>query len=663
MIEYAALQFRKDINGLRAIAVIAVVLFHFSASWIPGGFAGVDVFFVISGFLMTGIIFRGIEQENFSILNFYIARANRIVPALAVLCLVLIVFGWFYLTPLDYRELGKHVGSSMGFLSNIVYWTESGYFDTASQEKWLLHTWSLSVEWQFYVIYPLVLVVMHKFMSIKAIKMAVLFGTALGFIFCTIATYKWSNSAYYLLPTRAWEMMVGGIAYLYPIALKEKRKKLLEWFGLALIIISYFLISKDIPWPGYLAIFPTLGSFLIIQAQRNDSFVTSNIVSQKLGAWSYSIYLWHWPLVVVVYYFYLNELFIYLGVVLSIALGFLSNKYIERIKFRNDFCKLIEYLKCKPVYMILTIGIVGSLVFKNDGFENHYPENVIIASKEELNTNPRIDECHVSRGKIPECIYGSGKLGAIVIGDSHAQSIIRSIEKALPNRSVMDWTASSCRTIEGIYNIRDKGIPDYTCGNFVSYALGKIGLYPQIPIIIDNRYNVLLLGPNEPELASRAQVIEEMIPTAKDLKSRGREYYKIMNNAFAQTVCKFSENNPVFILQQTPELKYNVPRTMSKEFLIGNNDFRVKISAKEYSERNYIFNSLISKLETQCNVIQISVKESLCDKDFCYGDIEGKPLYYDDDHLSEFGASKLIPVFRKVITPKLPYYGEIISAK
>lgn len=237
--------FRKDINGLRAIAVIAVVLFHFNSSWMPGGFAGVDVFFVISGFLMTGIIFRGIESEKFSILNFYVARVNRIVPALAVLCLVLLVFGYFYLTPLDYRSLGKHAVSSIGFLSNAIYWRDSGYFDSASQEKWLLHTWSLSVEWQFYIIFPLVLVAMRKIMSVKRMKITVLLGTVLGFIFCVIATYKWPDFAYYLLPTRAWEMMVGGVAYLYPIALKKERKRFIEHLGLVLIIGSYLFISKD----------------------------------------------------------------------------------------------------------------------------------------------------------------------------------------------------------------------------------------------------------------------------------------------------------------------------------------------------------------------------------------------------------------------------------
>ena len=152
------MQFREDINGLRAIAVIAVVLFHFNSSWMPGGFAGVDVFFVISGFLMTGIIFKGLEQQKFSILRFYVARANRIIPALAILCIILLILGWFYLTPQDYKALGKHAASSVTFVSNVTYWLESGYFDALASEKWLLHTWSLSVEWQFYLIYPLVLV-------------------------------------------------------------------------------------------------------------------------------------------------------------------------------------------------------------------------------------------------------------------------------------------------------------------------------------------------------------------------------------------------------------------------------------------------------------------------------------------------------------------------
>ncbi|TWX52493.1 acyltransferase family protein [Colwellia hornerae] len=369
------MQFRKDINGLRAIAVIAVVLFHFNASWMPGGFAGVDVFFVISGFLMTRIIFGGIEQENFSLLKFYVARANRIIPALAALCLVLLIFGWFYLTPLDYKILGKHAGSSMVFLSNIISWQDSGYFDVTSKEKWLLHTWSLSAEWQFYIIYPLVLFAMQKFISIKTMKATILFGTAIGFIFCIIATYKWPDASYYLLPTRAWEMMFGGVAYLYPFTLQDKRKKLVERVGLIFIMSSYLLISKGTPWPGYLAIFPVLGTFLVIQAQRKDSLITNNVIFQKLGSWSYSIYLWHWPLVVAIYYFSLNEVFIYIGIALSLLLGFLSNKYIENIKFRNNFNDEFSYLKCKPIYMSLIIGLLGFFTYILQGIDTRFDVN------------------------------------------------------------------------------------------------------------------------------------------------------------------------------------------------------------------------------------------------------------------------------------------------
>lgn len=171
------MKFREDINALRAIAVASVVLFHFNHDWLPGGFAGVDVFFVISGFLMTMIIVKGLEKESFSILSFYEARVRRIIPALAVLCFVLMFLGLFLLSPIDYLNLGKHSAASLTFLSNIVYWTESNYFDSSSNEKWLLHTWSLSVEWQFYLIYPVVLVLLNLFKY----KMEVRSGAATAF--------------------------------------------------------------------------------------------------------------------------------------------------------------------------------------------------------------------------------------------------------------------------------------------------------------------------------------------------------------------------------------------------------------------------------------------------------------------------------------------------
>ncbi|EJL6928051.1 acyltransferase, partial [Vibrio alginolyticus] len=362
------MNFRYDINGLRAIAVIAVVLFHFNPSWVPGGFAGVDVFFVISGFLMTGIIFRGLEKDNFSLFQFYVARANRIIPALAVLCIILLVFGWLYLTPSDYKVLGKHVASSISFLSNIVYWRESGYFDAASHEKWLLHTWSLSVEWQFYILYPVVILALKKFLPLRSLKLLLVFGTTLGFILSVIATNKWPNPSYYLLPTRAWEMMMGGVAYAYPWNLSEKKKRVLEFLGLSLILGSYFFVTSSIPWPGHFAILPVLGAYFIIISNRQNSFITNNFIFQPLGKWSYSIYLWHWPIVVFIYSYGLDEATI-AGILLSIFLGGMSSKYIERISFKN-YSSWFLFYQVKPLYMVVALIPISLFVYIENGINS-----------------------------------------------------------------------------------------------------------------------------------------------------------------------------------------------------------------------------------------------------------------------------------------------------
>ncbi len=395
---------------------------------------------------MTGIIFKGIEQESFSIAKFYIARANRIIPALAVLCFVLLVFGWFYLIPIDYEALGRHVGASLTFISNISYWQEAGYFDAASHEKWLLHTWSLSVEWQFYIIYPLVLVTMRKGLSLRAMKAAVLIGTILSFIFSVVITHKWPNAAYYLFPTRAWEMMIGGVAYLYPFKFEEKGKKIVEWFGLTLIVLSYIFISEESLWPGYLALIPVLGTFFIIQAQRENSVLTGNIVFQALGKWSYSIYLWHWPLVVIMYYFSLNKSFVFIGITLSIILGYISYNYVERIKFRNEFSGVVSYINAKPIYLALFTGALGYYVFISKGINYNERLNVY---KDKVGF-PNV--CHVNSSNINrsneyiDCKIGdsSKKPLALIWGDSFAGALDPFVGSLLDKNSAISRTTSYC---------------------------------------------------------------------------------------------------------------------------------------------------------------------------------------------------------------------------
>ena len=180
------IQYRPDIDGLRAIAVLLVVIFHFQNAILPGGFVGGDVFFTISGYLMTGIILSSIQDNSFSIFKFYLSRAKRILPALSLLCATLMIIGWFLLPPLNYMALGKHALSSVLFVSNFVYWQESGYFDAESHEKWLLHTWSLSTEWQFYILFPIFILLVKDLFSKRAILPSLIFLLLASFCYSAI---------------------------------------------------------------------------------------------------------------------------------------------------------------------------------------------------------------------------------------------------------------------------------------------------------------------------------------------------------------------------------------------------------------------------------------------------------------------------------------------
>jgi peptidoglycan/LPS O-acetylase OafA/YrhL len=646
MTEFIPLQFRNDINGLRASAVIAVMLFHFNSAWLPGGFAGVDVFFVISGFLMTSIIFRGLETDNFSVLKFYVSRANRIIPALAFLCIVLLVFGWFYITPLDYKALGKHVGGSISFISNFMYWRESGYFDVASHEKWLLHTWSLSTEWQFYILYPLALVVMRKFMSFNMMKATLLVATVLGFLISIFLTHKLPNSSYYLLPTRFWEMLVGGVAYLYPLTLSERQKKPMEWFGLALIVLSYVFISKANAWPGYLAIVPVMGTFLVIQAHRDNSLITSNSVFQKLGRWSYSIYLWHWPLVVAISYYSLNTSFIYLGLALSLLLGFLSYTYIETIKFKNYFESILAYLKCKPVYIALLTCLFGSLTFAGNGFESHYSQAVINADRESLNRNPH--HCITTGEVLAPCFIGNkNNIKAIIVGDSHADALTSSLSSTvdLDKDGIVALTISSCPFV---LNAK------LTKFNKFCYQANKARMeyltqnYKNIPVFWVARTPIYAHGLSDPKKITESKDTKPLIYFKRQYDLASEAFFSEFKLEMINTIAQLKINHPVYLVQPTPEMNRNIPKTLARNYLV-NAESDLSISYADYQERNKQVRQLIEDVSETTASEVLDPIPYLCDGLRCKAEHENRPIFYDADHLSEYGNKLLTPMFEQAM--------------
>lgn len=296
--------FRKDINGLRALAVVAVLLFHFDGNFLPGGFAGVDIFFVISGYLMTGIIFKGLEGGEFSIRDFICRRLMRIVPALVFLILVLLLFGYFFIIPMDYKEFAEHSISSILFYSNHIFYSEVNYFDELANQKWLLHTWSLSTEWQFYLIWPVLIFYFSKFFSLKETKRLLVISLFLSFLLNIYLSQVNTDMSYYLLPSRIWEMALGGVAFVYPLRgerIKDRVLKVLYGAGLVALFVSFFAVNSKLPWPSIFALLPALGAYCVLLSNRQNQ-ILSNKYCQVIGKYSYSIYLWHWPFLVIILY-------------------------------------------------------------------------------------------------------------------------------------------------------------------------------------------------------------------------------------------------------------------------------------------------------------------------------------------------------------------------
>lgn len=618
--------FRNDINGLRAIAVIAVVLFHFNANWLPGGFAGVDVFFVISGFLMTGIIFKGIGENRFSIWQFYKARARRILPALAILCLLVLLWGWFFLDPITYSRLAKHAASSVGFVSNFAYLRESGYFDVASHEKWLLHTWSLSTEWQFYLLYPVLLVALRRLCSLNAMKLTILVLAVVGFIFCVYSTYKWPDASYYMLPARSWEMLLGGVAYLYPLNLANNYKRFIEIIGVGLIVGSFFVITGEDPWPGYLAIFAVLGSFLVIQAQQNNSVFTNNIVFQKLGAWSYSIYLWHWPLVVAIYYFVLPESFIYLGLVASILLGYLSYRYVETFNRNNNSFLLTTLFQHKPIYLFLVVCVFAGFIihFKGVGSRSENPDYSYQLIKDSSKANHGLSKTCEGVFTLSKDCRTSDNPEIAVWGDSYAMHIVNSIVASNPDPKVIQFTKSQCGPF---FNITRAHTQEFVeeCLEFTSQVKAWLKQNDSVKYVV---------------LSSRFMAYYNLKITHRDQQQTYKAPIKVIQDEFDRTLVELEEMGltPV-IISPPPQNSHNIAKCLDKQYFYGADLSLCNFSREKMPKIQQDVHSWLRSLSKNYKTIMLD--DLLCADGTCKTHFGDTFIYRDEGHLSIKGSESL----------------------
>ena len=454
--------YRSDIDGLRAVAVLLVIGFHFFPRQVPGGFIGVDVFFVISGFLITRLIRAGLEDGSFSLADFYARRIRRIFPALGVVLVACLIAGWLLLFPLDYRDLGKHAAASAVFIANFTFLQEAGYFDTASELKPLLHLWSLGVEEQFYIVCPLLLMLVWRWRS-APIVLAVLL-LAVSFAWNVWLTGTNALAAFYLPVTRFWELMLGCILAIGLPAGRatagpsDRVRDAASLAGVTLLVVAIMLIDRQKSFPGWWAAFPTLGTALLIfagpQAYLNRGLSYRPLV--YIGLISYPLYLWHWPIVAFARHFQLKEptalvKVVYIGA--AFLLAHWTYRYLEKpIRFGPRTPRTPIVLSAA----LALIGLFGALIFLAGGFPGRYPseiQNLFKDYKREAVRTFGIGLCVSGvEGDTPvltnDCPKPDPDRGHIAVwGDSHAAHLIRGlseIERSRGSIQVTMFTAHGC---------------------------------------------------------------------------------------------------------------------------------------------------------------------------------------------------------------------------
>jgi len=368
--------YRSDIDGLRAFAVTSVVLFHAFPKWLTGGYVGVDIFFVISGYLISKILFTEIAEHRFTFASFYGRRIRRIFPALAVCLVAVLAYGFVALMPSELAQLGKHVFFGAGFLSNIVLWSESGYFDGAATSKPLLHLWSLGVEEQFYIVWPALLWIAFRIKAATGRLLAVLF--AVSFAVNIVLSVTNISDAFYLPISRFWELLAGAaLAWRREIALAPNVRSWISLAGFAAMLSAVALFTPEMRFPGWLALLPVAGAAAVILAGP-EAVVNRTVLSSRVvvfvGLISYPLYLWHWPLISYAYIIRMGKPPTPLMATALVAAGFLlawaTYRFVEYpIRFGLHRQRRTQIIAVS----MAAVGACGLIVWTRSGFPERFP--------------------------------------------------------------------------------------------------------------------------------------------------------------------------------------------------------------------------------------------------------------------------------------------------
>ncbi len=653
------MKYRPEIDGLRTIAVLPVILFHGGVPGFGGGYVGVDVFFVISGFLITGIIAEDLARGRFSLIDFYERRARRILPALFVVIAACIPFAWAWLVPGDFVDFAQSVLSTVSFWSNILFWRESGYFGTAAEMKPLLHTWSLSVEEQFYVFFPLILWGLWRFgLRITYVVLALgLFGSL---IIAQWGAMHAPSAAYFLLPTRAWELMIGSLAALAVrsgrIRLPHGIEETLGLAGLAMIAYSVTVFDKNTAFPGLPALVPTLGAlFILLPAQSNTLVhrLLSLRVMVGLGLVSYSAYLWHQPLFAFARHQSLGHpsgTVIASLVLGSFVLAYLTWQFVEA-PFRNR-----SRMSRGAVFggsavagaALCAFGVAG---WTNDGFPQRL--NIPASIEASIERSSREAECFGIEN-FHEISDWTCQLGAkdaspqfFVFGDSHALSLLDSFDAAARELGFAGEfsAAAGCLPFLGIHAIRNDQ-ETWNCNAANARLLEYVQQKNITNVILISRWAYYTDGNysgNEGGLSFVARTPDHPKDRAESRAAFEQGLVETLN-AYKNAGISLT------LIAQVPQQLVDPMQVFRRAFSPWSNPADTIAELSITRERHAQLQGFADMVFDRHNAPIVDFGDILCEANRCPIGTLDTSFYIDDDHLSLSGANRLTPAIKLLLS-------------
>jgi peptidoglycan/LPS O-acetylase OafA/YrhL len=640
------IKYHPHIDGLRAVAVLSVFIFHIENSLLPGGFIGVDIFFVISGYLITSILKRSLQNETYSIKEFYKKRIKRVLPVYYLVAITSFIFAWFIHLPKDFVSFSDSLIASTLFVSNFYFWLTSNYFSGAIELKPLVHTWSLSVEEQFYIFWPLLLAFFFKANKKILIVLCVsIFAISLS------ASYVFSNThpsfAYYSIVTRAFELMLGAIAALFYIEKTAMQSRMLSYIGFILITYALIVTSKYDSFPGVIALIPCIGTVFIIVSGSVKTIPIRLLESKLLvyiGLISYSLYMWHWPLLSFARYYYTEltsyQIILIVGVIFLIS--YLSRTYIEQrvIKSPLNFKKSICYFFLVPSVLI----IVAATSIKLDmGKENRFTqeENRLISqtyssahdcSKERFNLDFE-DKCYIKSQLSTE----KGNKSILLWGDSHVEHFQVFFQLLADKESVDIYQMSfpGCPPISGVYRINRSY--SNSCYEHNKRVLNFL--------LNNNQFDYVALAANWQNYAQGSNLADDLDKTIS-IENSARAFEVNLAEQLSQLSAR---NIKIIYLNSVPNFESNAAQCVLKNKIFGYPEASTCVTErKNVNKRRESYNEFLhTYVIPNNNILFLDFINDICDDKYCSPYIDGNIMYRDQNHLSNIGSQYL---FNKVDT-------------